>query len=70
MARLLRIEQPGGWYHVSARGNERKAIYRDNRDRRHFLELIAEMVARFRVWLHGFECAISESKGHISTFDN
>ena len=54
MARPLRIEKPGGWYHVSARGNERKAIYRDNRDRRHFLEVIAEMVDRFRVRLHGF----------------
>jgi REP element-mobilizing transposase RayT len=39
---------------VSARGNERKAIYRDNRDRRHFLEVIAEMVARYRVRLHGY----------------
>jgi REP element-mobilizing transposase RayT len=54
MARPLRIEKPGGWYHVSARGNERKAIYRDNRDRRPFLEVIAELVDRFRVRLHGF----------------
>lgn len=54
MARPLRIEKPGGWYHVSARGNERKAIYRDDRDRRHFLELIAEMAPRFRVRLHAF----------------
>lgn len=54
MARPLRIEKPGGWYHVTARGNERKAIYRDQRDRRHFLELLAEMAARFRVRLHGF----------------
>jgi REP element-mobilizing transposase RayT len=54
MARPLRIEKPGGWYHVSARGNERKAIFRDDRDRRHFLEVLAEMVARFRVRLHGY----------------
>jgi REP element-mobilizing transposase RayT len=39
---------------VSARGNERKAIYRDQRDREHFLEVLAEMVARFRVRLHCF----------------
>jgi REP element-mobilizing transposase RayT len=54
MARPLRIEKPGGWYHVSARGNERKAIYRDDRDRRHFLEVLTEMVARFRFRLHGY----------------
>jgi hypothetical protein len=31
MARPLRIEHIGGWYHVNARGNERRAIYRDDR---------------------------------------
>ena len=54
MARPLRIERAGGWYHVTGRGNERRAIYRDNRDRRHFCELLAEMVARYRVRLHVF----------------
>lgn len=52
MARPLRIERRGGWYHVTARGNERKPIFRDDRDRLHFLEIIAEMVGRFRVRLH------------------
>jgi hypothetical protein len=54
MARPLRIEKPGGWYHVSARGKEWKAIYRDDSDRRHFLEILADMVPRFRVRLHGY----------------
>jgi hypothetical protein len=52
MARPLRIEKTGGWYHITARGNERKRIYRDDLDRRHFLDLVAEMVIRFRVRLH------------------
>lgn len=52
MARPLRIEQVGGWYHVVARGNERKPIFRDHRDRSHFLELIEEMVSRYRLRLH------------------
>ena len=30
MARALRIQQPGAWYHVTARGNERKDIFRDD----------------------------------------
>jgi len=54
MARPLRIERAGGWYHVTARGNERRDIYRDDRDRRHFLELMEEMVAIFRVRVHAY----------------
>ena len=54
MARPLRIERAGGWYHVTGRGNERRAIYRDNRDREHFCGLLAEMAGRFRVRLHAF----------------
>ena len=42
MARPLRIERVGGWYHVTGRGNERRPIFRDNRDRQHFCELLAE----------------------------
>lgn len=54
MARPIRIERVGGWFHVTARGNEHRAIYRDHRDRRHFCELLAEMVARFDLALHAF----------------
>jgi len=46
--------RPGGWYHITSRGNERKAIYRNDRDRRHFLELLAGMVELFRIRLHAF----------------
>src|SRR6266849_4117530 len=63
MARPLRIEKAGGWYHVTARGNERKAIFRDDVDRRHFLSLIAEMVLRFRVRLHCF--VLMENHYHL-----
>jgi len=52
MTRPIRIEQAGGWYHLTARGNERKAIYRDDRDRQHFCDLLAEMVSRYRTRLH------------------
>ena len=54
MARALRIERAGAWYHVTARGNERRAIYRDQRDRRHFCELLGETVVRFRLVLHAY----------------
>jgi len=54
MSRPLRIERTGGWYHVTARGNERRPIFRDNRDRAHFCSLLGEMVGRFQVRLHAF----------------
>ena len=49
MARPLRRDIEGGWYHVTARGEHRKALYGDDRDRRHFLELLEEMRTRYRV---------------------
>ena len=54
MARPLRIERPGGWYHLTARGNERRPIFRDDRDRQQFCQLLAEVVSRFHVRLHGY----------------
>ncbi|MBL9137558.1 MAG: transposase [Verrucomicrobiales bacterium] len=47
MARPLRVEFPGARHHVTARGNERRNIFRDDRDRRHFVELLAELPDRF-----------------------
>jgi REP-associated tyrosine transposase len=54
MARALRIERPGGWYHVTARGNERKSIYLDEADRRHFCQLLSQAVASFGLTLHAY----------------
>ncbi len=38
MPRRLRIEYAGAMYHVTCRGVERRAIFRDDRDRRRFLD--------------------------------
>jgi putative transposase len=54
MARPLRIDLKDGWYHVTARGHNRQPIYRDNRDRTHFLALLGEMVARHALEVHAF----------------
>ena len=42
MARSLRIEYPGAYYHVMARGNRREAIFLDDDDRRAFLKTLGE----------------------------
>lgn len=42
MARKPRVEFPGGLYHVISRGNNRRPIFRDDVDRRQFLELLSK----------------------------
>jgi putative transposase len=54
MARPLRITFPGALYHVTARGNERKAIYRDDTDRSRFLVRLAAVSARQRLRIHAY----------------
>src|SRR5260221_2993059 len=49
MARPLRIEYPGAVYHLTSRGNERKAIFRADADREAFLAFLGKVVHRFLV---------------------
>ena len=46
MARPLRIEYPGAVYHVTARGNARQPVFRDEPDRRLFLSTLDHVIAR------------------------
>jgi REP element-mobilizing transposase RayT len=41
MARLLRLQYPGAIYHVMCRGNERRAIFKGEADRRRLLQQMA-----------------------------
>src|SRR5687768_4849850 len=54
MARPLRIEVAGGWYHITSRGNERKPIFRDPADRKAFLERLERVSELHRVRIHVF----------------
>ncbi len=47
MARPLRIEFPGALYHVIVRGNERKAVFRDDADREFYLRRVAHYREKF-----------------------
>ena len=51
MGRRPRLEVPGGLYHVTARGNERRALFRGDVDRREYLELLARCREKFRFQL-------------------
>src|SRR5208283_3969210 len=54
MARALRIQRPGGRYHVTARGNDRQDIFLDEGDHFHWLELLGELGERFGVRVHAY----------------
>jgi len=54
MARPLRIDVEGGWYHVMSRGIERRVIFLDDSFRLHFLDLLGEMSGRFGVEVHAY----------------
>lgn len=54
MARPLRIEFPGAIYHLTARGNAREAIFRDEADRDLFLDALGQVVTRFAWLCHAY----------------
>ena len=51
MARPLRIDVAGAWFHVMNRG---QALFLDEADRRRFLGAVAELPERFTLELHAF----------------
>src|SRR5450759_1095392 len=73
MACPLRIESPGAIYHVTARGNAREAIFRDDADRDLFLAALGEVVTRFGWLFHAYclmdnhyHLLIETSQGNLS----
>lgn len=46
MARGIRVEYPGAFYHVMARGNRRERIFRDDWDRSYFCRTLGEACER------------------------
>jgi putative transposase len=54
MARPLRIEFEGTFYHLCGRGNARQSIFVNDGDRAKFLQLLIESVERYDVALHAY----------------
>ncbi|MEA3362950.1 MAG: transposase [Thermodesulfobacteriota bacterium] len=54
MARPLRIEYPGAYYHVINRGNAGANIFKANRDREVFLAYLETAVERFGIVIHSY----------------
>ncbi len=74
MARPLRIEYVGAYYHVTKRGNQRQAVFTAPRDYELFLERLGQFSGlsdvRFGISLSGLTMArdrVAESLRHDKT---
>ncbi|OGP60241.1 MAG: hypothetical protein A2V67_18820 [Deltaproteobacteria bacterium RBG_13_61_14] len=54
MGRPTRVEFPGAIHHVTARGNDRKAIFFYDDNRKNFLDLLDRAASRFRLEIFAF----------------
>ncbi len=54
MARPLRINYPGAFYHITSRGNERKPVFKSNIDREKFLEYLESATLRYNAVIHAY----------------
>ncbi len=75
MARPLRIQYSGAYYHVTCQGNDRRSIYRDDSDRGLFLEKLKASIEIYGVALHAyvlmgnhFHLLVQTPKANLSEF--
>lgn len=54
MAGPVRMDFPNTFYHVLSRGNERREIFRDEKDYLKYLEILRKMVERFKIEVHAY----------------
>lgn len=54
MGYSLRIQFPGAVYHIYSRGNEKKDIFRDDKDRKKFISIIATVKKKLPFELHAY----------------
>lgn len=72
MPRALRIEYEGAFYHVLNRGDRREPIFRDDADRKRFLETLGEACAKTDWQVHAlclmanhFHLVVETPKGNL-----
>ena len=75
MARPLRIQYPGAVYHVTCRGNDRQDVFRDDEDRKRFLQMLIQSLNIYSVKLYSYvlmtnhiHLLIETPKGNLSEF--
>lgn len=54
MTRPLRLEFPGALYHVTSRGDRRRAIFFNDEDRTEWLKILSLVCSRFNIRVHAY----------------
>ena len=54
MARLLRIKYEGAIYHITSRGNERRDIFKTEKDYNNFLKILKDSLKIYNVVLYSY----------------
>src|SRR5437667_6182787 len=54
VARKLRVQYPGAIYHLMNRGDRREPIFKDDADRKRFLETLAEACGKTQWQVHAY----------------
>ena len=54
MARQWRIEFKGGIYHIHSRGNQRQIIFKDDKDRETFIDILGDASIRFTIEIYAY----------------
>lgn len=75
MARALRVQFEGAIYHITSRGNERRDIFKTDRDRQRFTEILSESVSAYHIRLYAyvlmsnhFHLLIETPRANLSAF--
>jgi len=63
MSRQLRIVFPGAVYHITSRGYEKSFIFKDDKEKQHFLDILSRASARFDLIIHAY--AVMGNHYHI-----
>jgi REP element-mobilizing transposase RayT len=59
MARPLRIEYPGAWYHIMTRGRRKEAIFFDDKDYQLFMTVLGECSKLFSLEVHAYSLMLN-----------
>ena len=68
MARPLRIEYPGAYYHVMNRGNRREDIFLADKDRKVFLAGLADSCETYHIKLIAFVLMANDFQSIMTGF--
>ncbi len=69
MARPLRVEYPGAFYHVVNRGNAGEKLFKNKRDREKFLHYVGQCAERFTLRLHTYCLMTNHYHLLVETFE-